>query len=73
MSHSKGAVRFKGGIVRKSFSWYPGIELEVRLTNYCAADVTSVVIGGRDVVSGGRHLLAGDVPAALEAALAALR
>jgi len=37
------------------------------------ADVTGVVIGGRDVVSGGRHLLAGDVPAALGAALAALR
>jgi len=38
-----------------------------------AADVTGVVIGGRDVVSGGRHLLAGDVPAALATALAALR
>jgi hypothetical protein len=31
------------------------------------------VIGGRDVVSGGRHLLAGGGPAAMTAALAALR
>ena len=38
-----------------------------------ATDVTGVVIGGRDVVSGGRHLLAGNVPGALDAALAALR
>jgi formiminoglutamate deiminase len=37
------------------------------------ADVTGVVIGGRDVVSGGQHVLAGDVPAAMTAALAALR
>ena len=47
--------------------------LESVLFAATAADVTGVVIGGRDVVSGGRHLLAGDVPAALESALAALR
>ena len=47
--------------------------LESVLFAATAADVTGVVIGGRDVVSGGRHLLAGDVPGALDAALAALR
>ena len=39
--------------------------LESVLFAATAADVTGVVIGGRDVVSGGRHLLAGDVPGAL--------
>jgi cytosine/adenosine deaminase-related metal-dependent hydrolase len=34
-----------------------------------AADVRDVVIGGRDVVRDGRHLLVGDVPAALGAAI----
>ena len=42
LRNPSGEVRFKGAIVRRSFSWYPGIELEVRLTNYCAADVTNV-------------------------------
>jgi cytosine/adenosine deaminase-related metal-dependent hydrolase len=37
-----------------------------------AADVTSVVVGGRQVVRDGRRLLLGDVPAALTRALAAL-
>jgi formiminoglutamate deiminase len=37
-----------------------------------AADVTSVVVGGRQVVDGGRHLLVGDVGAALTRAIAAL-
>jgi formiminoglutamate deiminase len=37
-----------------------------------AADVTSVVVGGRQVVADGRHLLVGDVGRALAAALAAL-
>jgi cytosine/adenosine deaminase-related metal-dependent hydrolase len=37
-----------------------------------AADVTSVVTGGRQVVRDGRHLLVGDVAAALTEALAAL-
>ncbi len=34
-----------------------------------AADVASVVIGGRDVVRGGRHLLLDDVPGQLAAAI----
>jgi cytosine/adenosine deaminase-related metal-dependent hydrolase len=37
-----------------------------------AADVRNVVIGGRDVVAGGRHLLVEDVPAALAAAIGPL-
>jgi formiminoglutamate deiminase len=36
------------------------------------ADVRNVVIGGRDVVADGRHLLVDDVPAALSAAVRAL-
>ena len=36
-----------------------------------AADVTSVITGGRQVVQDGRHLLVGDVPAALVRAIAA--
>ncbi|HEY2551470.1 MAG TPA: formimidoylglutamate deiminase [Streptosporangiaceae bacterium] len=38
-----------------------------------AADVSHVVISGRDVVRDGRHLLVPDVPAALSAAIAPLR
>jgi formiminoglutamate deiminase len=38
-----------------------------------AADVTSVVVSGRQVVRDGRHLLVADVPAALDRALTALR
>jgi formiminoglutamate deiminase len=34
-----------------------------------AADVRTVIVGGRDVVSDGRHLLVDDVPAALAAAI----
>jgi formiminoglutamate deiminase len=37
-----------------------------------AADVTSVVASGRRIVADGRHLLVGDVPAALGRAIAAL-
>jgi formiminoglutamate deiminase len=37
-----------------------------------AADITSVVVSGRQVVQDGHHLLLGDVPAALTRALAAL-
>jgi cytosine/adenosine deaminase-related metal-dependent hydrolase len=37
-----------------------------------AADVRDVVIGGRDVVRDGRHLLIDDVPAALSAAVRAV-
>jgi formiminoglutamate deiminase len=38
-----------------------------------AADVTSVVVSGRQVVRDGRHLLVGDVGAALDRAISALR
>jgi formiminoglutamate deiminase len=37
-----------------------------------SADVRNVVIGGRDVVADGRHLLVGDVPGALRAAVRAV-
>ena len=37
-----------------------------------AADVTGVVVAGRPVVAGGRHLLVEDVPGALAAAIGAL-
>jgi formiminoglutamate deiminase len=37
-----------------------------------AADVTDLVVGGRDVVAGGRHLLVEDVPRALWTAIARL-
>jgi formiminoglutamate deiminase len=37
-----------------------------------AADVTDLVVGGRQVVAGGRHLLVEDVPGALSSAVAAL-
>jgi cytosine/adenosine deaminase-related metal-dependent hydrolase len=37
-----------------------------------AADVTSVVVSGRQVVQDGQHLLVGDVAAALDRAIAAL-
>jgi formiminoglutamate deiminase len=37
-----------------------------------AADVTELVVGGRQVVAGGRHLLVEDVPTALWAAVAAV-
>ena len=37
-----------------------------------AADVTSVVVGGREVVRDGHHLLVGDVAAALDRAITAL-
>jgi formiminoglutamate deiminase len=36
------------------------------------ADVTSLVVGGRDVVTGGRHVLVPDVPGRLSAAIAAV-
>jgi cytosine/adenosine deaminase-related metal-dependent hydrolase len=37
-----------------------------------AADVTSVLVGGREVVRDGHHLLVGDVAAALDGAITAL-
>jgi formiminoglutamate deiminase len=36
------------------------------------ADVASLVVGGRDVVTGGRHVLVPDVPGRLSAAIAAV-
>ncbi len=47
--------------------------LEAVLFAATAADVRHVVVGGRDVVADGRHLLVGDVPGALAAAVAAAR
>jgi formiminoglutamate deiminase len=38
----------------------------------CAADVSDVVVGGRQVVADGHHLLVGDVPAALDKAIGAV-
>ena len=49
-----------------------GTALESVIFAGSAADVRNVVIGGRDVVAGGRHLLVDDVPAALDAAIAPL-
>jgi formiminoglutamate deiminase len=50
----------------------PGTALESVIFAGSAADVRNVVISGRDVVAEGRHLLVGDVPAALDAAIAPL-
>jgi formiminoglutamate deiminase len=47
--------------------------LEAAVFGASAADVTGVVAGGRDVVGDGGHLLVPDVPAALAAAIAAVR
>jgi cytosine/adenosine deaminase-related metal-dependent hydrolase len=46
--------------------------LESVLFAATAADVRHVVSGGRDVVSGGRHLLVADVPGELTTAIAGL-
>jgi formiminoglutamate deiminase len=46
--------------------------LETVMFGATAADVSSVVAGGRDVVRDGRHLLVDDVPAALAAAIRAI-
>ena len=50
----------------------PGTVLESVMFAGSAADVRHVVVSGRDVVADGRHLLVGDVPAALSAAIAPL-
>jgi hypothetical protein len=42
LSRANGTVRFKGAIIRRSFSWHPGVEIEIRLTNYGAADIANV-------------------------------
>jgi formiminoglutamate deiminase len=49
-----------------------GSALESVIFAGTAADVRNVVISGRDVVAGGRHLLVEDVPAALAAAITPL-
>ncbi len=50
----------------------PGLALESVIFAGTAADVRNVVVAGRDVVTGGRHLLVDDVPATLAAAIRAL-
>jgi formiminoglutamate deiminase len=47
----------------------PGRALDGVIFAGTAADVRHVVVSGRDVVAGGRHLLVDDVPAALAAAI----
>ena len=49
-----------------------GTALESVIFAGSAADIRDVVISGVDVVAGGRHLLAGDVPATLAAAITPL-
>jgi formiminoglutamate deiminase len=46
--------------------------LEAVIFGATAADIRSVVVGGRDVVRDGHHLLVDDVPAALSAAIRAV-
>ncbi|HEY2575850.1 MAG TPA: formimidoylglutamate deiminase [Streptosporangiaceae bacterium] len=48
-----------------------GTALESVIFAATAADVRNVVVAGRDVVRDGQHLLVGDVPAALSAAIGA--
>ena len=50
----------------------PGTALEAVIFGASAADVRSVVAGGRDIVRDGQHLLIPDVPAALSAAIRAV-
>jgi len=50
----------------------PGSALESVIFAGSAADVRNVVVSGQDVVTGGRHLLVADVPAALDAAITPL-
>jgi formiminoglutamate deiminase len=50
----------------------PESALESVIFGATAADVRHVVVGGRDVVRDGRHLLIPDVPAALRTAITAL-
>ena len=47
--------------------------LESVIFGATAADVRHLVVGGRDVVTDGRHVLVPDVPAALAAGIAAVR
>jgi cytosine/adenosine deaminase-related metal-dependent hydrolase len=48
----------------------PASALESAVFAATAADVRDVIVGGRDVVCDGRHLLLTDVPAALRTAIA---
>jgi cytosine/adenosine deaminase-related metal-dependent hydrolase len=50
----------------------PATALESAVFAGTAADVRDVVIGGKDVVADGRHLLVDDVPGALTAAIGSL-
>jgi len=50
-----------------------GTVLAALVFSASASDVTDVVVGGRRVVQGGRHLLVGDVPTALGKAIGRLR
>jgi formiminoglutamate deiminase len=49
-----------------------GASAETAVFAATASDVTDVVVGGRPVVGGGRHLLVPDVPAELAASVAAV-
>jgi formiminoglutamate deiminase len=51
----------------------PATALESVIFGATSADVRHLVVGGRDVVTDGRHTLVPDVPAALAAAIAAVR
>lgn len=51
--------------------WRPATAAEAVIFAATAADVRHVVIGGRDVVSDGQHLLVDDVPGALARTIAA--
>jgi formiminoglutamate deiminase len=51
----------------------PESALESVIFAATAADVRDVIVGGRDVVSDGQHLLLTDVPAALRRAIATVR
>ncbi len=50
----------------------PATALEAVIFAATSADVRSLVVGGRDIVTGGRHQLLPDVPAALASAIAAV-
>jgi hypothetical protein len=42
LGRNPAAPVFRGAIVRRAFGWYPGIELEIRVTNFAEADTTKV-------------------------------
>jgi formiminoglutamate deiminase len=55
----------------RTAGWLPASALEAVIFGATAADVRDVIVGGRDVVRDGRHLLVSDVPAALQSAITA--